>query len=233
MFESLFALGSTDATATAAASLPVESFLICTIAAVALGVIMGLAYMFRGRYTKSFVVTLAMLPAIVAVVIMMVNGNIGAGVAVAGAFSLVRFRSAPGSAKDISFVFLAMAVGLCCGMGYLAYAGAITAIMSAVYLLLTFTNFGQAHAQSDRTLRVTVPEDLDYNGMFADLFARFTTYHELVDVRTTNMGSLFRLTYNVGLTDPTQDKAFIDEIRCRNGNLEVALMQQAAVHNEL
>ena len=231
MFDSLFA--ATDALVATGTSLNVEAFIICTLAAVALGIALACAYMFRGRYTKSFVITLAMLPAIVAVVIMMVNGNIGAGVAVAGAFSLVRFRSAPGSAKDISFIFLAMAVGLVCGMGYLAYAACIAALMCLVYVLLTISNFGQAKASADRTLRVTIPEDLDYNGLLTDLFAQYTTYHELVDVRTTNMGSLFRLTYNVGIAHPEQEKAFIDDIRCRNGNLEVALMQQAAAHNEL
>ena len=237
MFDSLFGTANAvDAAAAATAtttSLNIEAFAICTVAAVAMGIVLAFAYMFRGRYTKSFVITLAMLPAIVAVVIMMVNGNIGAGVAVAGAFSLVRFRSAPGSAKDISFIFLAMAVGLVCGMGYLGYAACITAIMCVVYLLLTLSNFGQAKSSPDRTLRVTIPEDLDYNGLLTDLFAQYTTYHELVDVRTTNMGSLFRLTYNVGIAHPEQEKAFIDEIRCRNGNLEVALMQQAALHNEL
>jgi hypothetical protein len=126
-----------------------------------------------------------------------------------------------------------MAVGLMCGMGFLAYAAIIAVLLSAVYILLTLANFGQRKATTDRTLRVTIPEDLDYNDLLTDLFARFTTYHELVDVRTTNMGSLFRLTYNVGIAHPEQEKAFIDDIRCRNGNLEVALMQQAALHNEL
>ena len=237
MFDSLFGTASAvDAAAAATAtttSLNIEAFAICTVAAVALGIVLAFAYMFRGRYTKSFVITLAMLPAIVAVVIMLVNGNIGAGVAVAGAFSLVRFRSAPGSAKDISFIFLAMAVGLVCGMGYLGYAACITAIMCVVYLLLTLSNFGQAKSSPDRTLRVTIPEDLDYTEVFDEIFAKYTSDCELTQVKTTNMGSLFRLTYDITLRSATAEKELIDQLRCRNGNLEITVSRQETVSNEL
>ena len=223
MFESIFNSGTAVSTTTL---LSLEGFAISMAVAFVLGLAMSFTYMFRSKYTKSFVITLAMLPAIVSLVIMMVNGNLGAGVAVAGAFSLVRFRSAPGSAKDIMFIFLAMTIGLVCGMGYVTYAAIIALACCAVFLLLTVTNFGRAKASPERTLRVTVPEDLDYNGLFSDLFANYTTYHELVDVRTTNMGSLFRLTYNIGVRDSEKEKEMIDEIRCRNGNLEVALSRQ-------
>ncbi len=229
MFESIFA----DATTTASASLSLLPFLEGVFAALVLGVVLAAIYSFRSRYTRSFLMTLATLPAIVAVVIMMVNGNVGAGVAVAGAFSLVRFRSVPGSARDIAFIFLAMCVGLVCGMGYIAYAVLVTLILGGAFLLLQAADFGGSRSRRDRTVRITVPEDLDYSGLFSDVFVRHTTYHELVSVKTTNMGSLYRLVYNVGLKDAEMEKAFIDDIRVRNGNLEVSLTNQEVHTDEL
>ena len=220
MFESLFA---TTATTT---SLGISSMLAAICAALILGLAISWVYTLRSRATRSFVLALAILPAIVAVVIMMVNGNVGAGVAVAGAFSLVRFRSAPGSARDICFIFLAMAVGLVCGMGYVLYAGIITAVLCAVLAIYQLSGLGVRSGSRDRTLRITIPEDLDYSDLFIDIFAAYTTYHELVAVKTSNMGSLYRLTYEVGIADAANEKAMIDEIRCRNGNLEVALTRQ-------
>ena len=220
MLESLFATTATTS------SLSLASMLASIAAALVLGLALAWVYTLRSRATRSFVLALAVLPAIVAVVIMMVNGNVGAGVAVAGAFSLVRFRSAPGSARDISFIFLAMAIGLVCGMGYVAYAAIVTAILGAVLAIYQVSGLGAKNDFQNRTLRITIPEDLDYVGLFTDIFANYTTYHELVSVKTTNMGSLFRLTYNVGIADPASEKAMIDEIRCRNGNLEVALSRQ-------
>ena len=192
-----------------------------------------MVYCFRTRHTRSFATTLALLPAIVCVVIAMVNGNIGAGVAVAGAFSLVRFRSVPGSGKDISFVFLAMCVGLVCGMGYVFYAVLVTAIIGGAYLLYQLYGSRGLASAKDRSLRITVPEDLDYVGAFDDLFEKYTTYHELVSVKTSNMGSLFRLVYDIGIADPGVEKAFIDELRCRNGNLEISLSHQEVATDEL
>ncbi|WP_248922053.1 DUF4956 domain-containing protein [Olsenella intestinalis] len=229
MFESVF--GVTDTATTSTVSL--VPFLASVGVALALGLALALIYCFRSRHTRSFVITMVTLPAIVAVVITMINGNIGAGIAVAGSFSLVRFRSVPGQARDIAFVFLAMCVGLVCGMGYLGIAGIVTALIGGVNLLLQATGFGRAGATVDRTLRITVPEDLDHTHLFDDLFDRFTTYHELRSVKTTNMGSLYKLIYNVGLSDPDQERAFIDELRCRNGNLEIALSHQEVASDEI
>ncbi len=204
----------------------VQDFLLCLGVSLVLGVIMAAVYMFKNEHTKSFIVTLALLPAVVCVVIMMVNGNIGAGVAVAGAFSLVRFRSAPGSAKEIVTIFLAMGAGLIAGMGYLGFAALFTLIMCAMFL---FYNALAGNARSEavnKTIKITIPEDLDYTGAFDDIFTEYTKKNELVKVKTTNMGSMFRLTYNVTLRDATKEKEMIDRIRERNGNLEIMVSKQ-------
>ena len=205
----------------------VEEFLLCLGVSLVLGLIMALAYMWKNDHTRSFLVTLALLPAVVCVVIMMVNGNIGAGVAVAGAFSLVRFRSAPGSAKEIVTIFLAMGAGLIAGMGYLGFAALFTVIMCAMFMIYNLLVCGSAKAESVRkTIKITIPEDLDYTGVFDDIFAEFTKNNELIKVKTTNMGSMFRLTYNVTLRDATKEKEMIDRIRERNGNLEIMVSKQ-------
>ena len=204
----------------------VQDFLLCLGVSLVLGLIMAAAYMWRNEHTKSFLVTLALLPAVVCVVIMMVNGNIGAGVAVAGAFSLVRFRSAPGSAKEIVTIFLAMGAGLIAGMGYLGFAALFTVIMCVMFL---FYNALAGNARSEavnKTIKITIPEDLDYTGAFDDIFTEYTKKNELVKVKTTNMGSMFRLTYNVTLRDATKEKEMIDRIRERNGNLEIMVSKQ-------
>ena len=158
--------------------------------------------------------------------IMMVNGNIGAGVAVAGAFSLVRFRSAPGSAKEIVTIFLAMGAGLIAGMGYLGFAALFTVIMCVMFLIYNALA-GNARSEAvNKTIKITIPEDLDYTGAFDDIFAEYTKKNELVKVKTTNMGSMFRLTYNVTLRDATKEKEMIDRIRERNGNLEIMVSKQ-------
>ena len=178
--------------------------------------------------------SLAMLPAIVCLVVMMVSGSIGAGVAVAGTFSLVRFRSAAGSAREICAVFLVMAVGIACGMGYIGYALLFTLIMSTVLLLYNRCGFGLAkNAELNKTLRITIPEDLDYGGVFDDIFEEYTSSHTLQSVKTTNMGSLFKLTYDLTLKRPGCEKAFIDALRCRNGNLEISSSIQSTVTGEL
>jgi uncharacterized membrane protein YhiD involved in acid resistance len=211
---------------TATSVISVKNFMLCVGTALLLGLLIALCYMFRARYTKSFVVTLATLPAVVCVVIMMVNGNIGAGVAVAGAFSLVRFRSAPGSAKEIVTIFLAMGAGLIAGMGYLGFAALFTVIMCAMFLLYNALA-GNARSEAvNKTIKITIPEDLDYTGAFDDIFAEYTKKNELVKVKTTNMGSMFRLTYNVTLRDATKEKEMIDRIRERNGNLEIMVSKQ-------
>lgn len=197
--------------------------LLCVAVALLLGLLLAGVYCVRNHHTASFVTTLALLPAIVCVVIALVNGNVGAGVAVAGAFSLIRFRSVPGSARDIGFVFLAMAVGIACGMGEIWAAIAVALIVCAVYLVYQLAGLGSHEKSLDRSLHITVPEDLDFSTIFDDVLARYTTSYELVSVKTTNLGSLYRLTYDVVLRKGISEKEFIDEIRCRNGNLEVAL----------
>lgn len=195
-------------------------FAICTAVSLVLGIGTALVSMFKNRCSQSFAVALAVLPAIVQVVIMLVNGNIGAGVAVAGAFSLVRFRSAPGSAREIGYVFLAMAIGLATGMGYVVLAAVFFVVIAAVMLLLAAVNFGSIH-DSERVLKITIPENLDYDGLFDDLFEKYTKSHELVKVRTSNMGTLYELQYRIVLKSAQPPKAFIDDIRCRNGNLNI------------
>ena len=166
--------------------------------------------------------------------IMLVNGDFGTGVAVAGAFGLIRFRSAPGSAKEIAAIFTAMGVGLACGVGYIGYAAAFAAIMCGAMMLFHLTGFGWGKDDArHKKLTVTIPENLDYGTAFDDLFETYTVSHRLVNVKTTNMGSLFRLSYEVEMKADSSEKRFIDELRCRNGNLEISLHCQESGTNEL
>ena len=231
MFETFFR-GLFDTTSSSV--IAVSDFLLCLGTALALGLMLCLAYMHRTRYTKSFIVTLALLPAVVCVVIMMVNGNIGAGVAVAGAFSLVRFRSVPGTAKEITMLFLAMGAGLIAGMGYLGFAFLFTLTLCSVSLLYGSVDFGtKKNTARYKTLNITIPEDLDYTGVFEGILGDYADSWELIRVKTTNMGSLFRLTYNLTLKDPAQEKEMIDKLRCRNGNLEITVSRQETAAAEL
>lgn len=211
----------------------VSNFLLCVGFSLVLGIVMALSYTFKTRYTKSFLLTLAILPAVVCVVIMMVNGNLGTGVAVAGAFSLVRFRSAPGTAKEIAMIFLAMSTGLIAGMGYLGYAVLFTVILCLVFMAYNMLNFGEKRISSYKTMAVTIPEDLNYAEVFDDILKRYTTSYELKKVKTTNMGSMFRLTYDIALKDRTLEKEMIDAIRVRNGNLEISVSNQEFPNSEL
>lgn len=227
MLEDLFK-GLFDSELTVLISLP--NFLLCIGVALLIGSILAGAYMIKTRYTKSFVATLAILPSVVCVVIMMVNGNVGTGVAVAGAFSLVRFRSIPGTAKEIGALFLAMAAGLITGMGYLAYAVVFSLILGGFMILYSFIDFGsQKQNARYKTLHITIPEDLDYSGVFDDLFLKYTSAFELSNVKTTNMGSLFKLTYQLTLRNQKAEKKMIDELRCRNGNLEISISNQETI----
>ena len=231
MLDSLFSgLFDTDM----ATIISIPDFLLCIGCSLFIGLLLAFGYMYRSRYTKSFVVTLALLPAVVCVVIMMVNGNVGTGVAVAGAFSLVRFRSVPGTAKEISMLFLAMGAGLIAGMGYLGFAILFTIIMCVICVLYNHLDFGaQKNAAIYKTLNITIPEDLDYTNVFEDVLSAYTTSCELVRVKTTNMGSMFRLTYNLRLKDAANEKEMIDKLRCRNGNLEITVSKQDTAVTEL
>ena len=193
-----------------------------------LGAVIALVYSYHTAHSNGFLVTVALLPAIVAVIIMMVNGSIGASVAVAGTFSLVRFRSAPGTAREICAVFLAMAVGLACGMGYVAFGGIFAVILAFITVLYDRIGFlDKRDGGLEKVLKVTVPEDLDYEGMFDDIFQEYTSNAKLTSVKTSNLGSLNKLNYKVTMKKTGTDKAFIDDLRCRNGNLEISLAMLA------
>lgn len=215
-------------------TISVTNFLLCVGVALVLGVFLAVVYAVKSRYTKSFLITLGILPAVVCIVIMMVNGNVGAGVAVAGAFSLVRFRSAAGTAKEIAVIFLAMAAGLVCGMGYLAYAALFTLLIGVIFLALQFIKIPQSKSVlKQKTLRITIPEDLDYTSIFNDIFDKYTTEYKLTNVKTSNMGSLFKLTYHLTEKDITKEKEMIDELRIRNGNLEISISEQEETRDAL
>lgn len=205
--------------------LTLTSFLICTGVSLLLGVGTALVAGYRSRSTQSLAITLAILPAVVQAVIMLVNGSIGAGIAVAGAFSLVRFRSAPGTAREIAAIFLAMAIGLATGMGYVGLAVLLFLILAGAMLALTVLRFGQKE-DAGRILKITIPEDLDYDGLFDDLFERYTTAHTLEKVKTTNMGTLYELRYRITLRQEPVPKVFLDELRCRNGNLNTTCCRE-------
>ena len=207
------------------AELTLTSFLICTGVSLLLGVGTALVAGYRSRSTQSLAITLAILPAVVQAVIMLVNGSIGAGIAVAGAFSLVRFRSAPGTAREIAAIFLAMAIGLATGMGYVGLAVLLFLILAGAMLALTALRFGQKE-NAGRILKITIPEDLDYDGLFDDLFERYTTAHTLEKVKTTNMGTLYELHYRITLRQEPVPKVFLDELRCRNGNLNITCCRE-------
>ena len=209
----------------------VTDFLLCVAVALAIGAGIALTASRRSSLSHSFLAALAALPALVCVTIMIVNGNIGAGVATAGAFSLVRFRSAPGTAKEIALIFMAMVAGLIAGMGYLAFVALFALILCALFLILG--RFDPEAKGLVKTLRVTIPEDLDYDGVFDGLLGEYCRRWKLTQVRTVNMGSLFRLTYQLALKPGANEKAFIDALRCHNGNLEIALMQGENVTSEL
>lgn len=207
-------------------------FLLCCAASIVLGAAVACVYMFRHTYSKNFVVTLALLPLIVQMVITLVNGNLGAGIAVMGVFNLVRFRSIPGSAKDIGSVFLAMAIGLATGMGFIALAVLFTIVVALVNVGYVLSPFGK-QKEPEKTLKVTIPDDLEYDGVFDDVLDRYTDEHDLIEVQTTNMGSLFLLEYAVRMKEPGLEKRMIDELRCCNGNLKITCGRSAAAKDVL
>lgn len=213
-------------------TLSAGSFFACTIVSVIAGFILALTHIYKNRTTKSFAVTIALLPLIVQVIIMLVNGNLGTGIAVAGAFSLVRFRSVPGSAKEILSIFMAMAVGLSTGVGYIGIAIIFTVILAALNLIYSSLNFGDT-ARCSREIKITVPESLNYTEAFEDLFKEYTSYNLLKRVKTTNMGSLYQLTYSIKLKNQSKERELIDKLRCRNGNLEILCNYHPSITEEL
>lgn len=219
--------GIFDNSTTVSASIKAPQFLLCIAVSILIGIFLAFVHGYKNTSSRNFLITLALLPSIVCVIIMMVNGNVGAGVAVAGAFSLVRFRSVPGTAKEIGSIFLAMGTGLVTGMGYLGYAVLFALIIGAMMFILNIIGFGTGNASAlNKALRITIPEDLNYSEVFDDLFDKYTSKCEVVSVKTSNMGSLYKLHYNVTLRNLSTEKEFMDELRCRNGNLEISMSRQ-------
>ncbi len=209
-----------------------SAFFICTAVSLILGALIALFHCFRNRVTPSLMIALALIPVISQTIIHMVNGSIGAGIAVAGAFSLIRFRSAPGTAREICSIFLAITVGICTGMGYVGIACIMCLIVLLASMLYTILLTGKS-AFAEKTLKITIPENLDYEEVFDDLFQKYTVRYELIRVKTVHMGSLFHLEYKITLRDNTAQKRFIDEIRCRNGNLEIICSRAEYSREEL
>lgn len=216
----------------ASSGLSLSSFFICIAASLACGLVIAMVYRFVEHPTKSFLITLALLPAIVQIVILMVNGNLGVGVAVAGSFSLVRFRSLPGKASDILIIFLAMGLGLCTGMGYVWFALAMAIILSAVLVCFAKTNLFEPNSNY-RSLRITIPEDLDYTSVFDDVFNQYTKSHKVTNVRTMNLGTMYQITYEITLKDNNEEKNMIDTLRVRNSNLAIICSPNATVETVL
>lgn len=212
------------------ATITIDVYLLCLLAAGICGILSAVAAAFRSHASKSFLTSLILLPMIVCTVITMVNGNIGTGVAVMGAFSLIRFRSVPGKAKDIVGIFLAMTAGLACAGGYVGIALVFTLIVGLGMIIVTLIPMGN---ESSMDLRITIPESLRYANEFDDLFDKYLKSHRLLQAKTTNMGSLYKLHYRVQMKNPKQSQAMIDELRCRNGNLEISLSEVMSGAEEL
>ena len=203
-------------------NIDLQGFLICIFTSLVLGLIVAVLHMKTSRYSKNFVTTLAVLPTLVTLVILLVNGNLGTAVAVAGSFSLVRFRSLPGNSKEIMNVFFAMAIGLAVGTGYIMFSIIATVIVSLFSIILYAIKFGE-DKYNNKALKVVIPEDLDYTNVFDDILEEYTSKSELEQVKTINMGSMFELTYLISIKKDINEKEFIDKIRCRNGNLKISL----------
>lgn len=208
---------------TSTSELTTSVYVICSLVSIVLGAVIAWAAGFKSRQSKGFLLAVMLLPVIVQMVIMLVSDSVGAGIAVMGAFSLVRFRSAPGSAKEIVSIFLAMATGLATAKGYLGLAALFVIVICAIMVISNFVNIKEKD-DLQRELKITIPEDLNYAHEFDDLFGKYTKQTKLMNVKTTNMGSLYKLSYRVELKSEDDVQAFIDELRCRNGNLEIAVM---------
>ncbi len=207
---------------TAESTLTLRSAGLCVGAALAMGILIAVVYYLsvRGRTSRGFVGTLVVVPVLVQTIIMLVNGNLGTGVAILGAFSLIRFRSIPGNSRDISSIFFAMVIGLACGMGYLTYAAAITIFTCLVMVVINCTPW-RTKSEQEKSLRITIHEDLDYTDVFEDIFEKYLKSYERTLVKTVNMGSMYQLFYQIQLKNSKEEKEFIDELRCRNGNLNI------------
>lgn len=213
-------------------TLTLQSILICTLCSILLGIACALVYRHEDRYSRNFTISMMILPTLVQFVIMLVNGNLGTSVAVLGTFSLVRFRSVPGSSKEICYVFLAMAIGLATGMGYIGFAILFTLITLIILMVVKHIQLRDP-LETLKELRITIPENLDYTEIFNDIFSQYVKKAQLMKVKTTNLGSLFELHYEIELKDSKQEKEMIDAIRTRNGNLTVICSRIKITHEEL
>ena len=212
--------------------LTIQDVLLCTAVSLVLGLLVAVLYGYQGACSKNFMMTIVLLPMLVQMVIMLVNGNLGTSVAVLGAFSLVRFRSVPGSSKEIAVIFYAMGAGLATGTGFLGFAVVMTIVVGSVFFLLEKTRFGE-WKQEQKDLRIMIAEHLDYTGIFEDIFKKYTSKCSLQRVKTTNLGSMYELDYHITLKDAGKEKEMLDEIRCRNGNLTIICGRRAAIQEEL
>ncbi|MBL1224661.1 DUF4956 domain-containing protein [Enterococcus sp. BWR-S5] len=216
-----------------AVELDLVSLFVCIITSLALGLLVACVHMYRSTYSKNFIITLVILPILVQLVIMLVNGNLGTGVAIMGAFSLIRFRSVAGGAREITSVFWSMGIGLATGMGFITYVILFSVVIALALVLLNASHFGEKNKVAEREIKITIPEDLDYPGLFDDLFKEFTYNHNLDSVKTTNMGSLYELRYHVTLKDAQKEKALMDALRVRNGNLTIVSGKVSTNKDEL
>lgn len=207
---------------TSQTQLSIINLLICSATSLILGIVIALVHMYKSKYTKNFIITLALLPILVQSVILMVNGNLGTSIAIVGAFSLVRFRSLPGTSKEILSVFFAMAIGLATGMGQIVFAIIITLLVSLTLILLTKLKFGNINEKL-KILKINIPDNLDYTEVFDDVFKKYLTEYTINKVKTVNLGSLFEITYTIILKKDINEKEFLDELRLRNSNLKIIL----------
>ena len=213
-------------------SLTLGQFMLAVVASMFMGLILAIVFMYRNVYTKSFITALVLIPAVETVVIMLVNDNLGVGLSVAGSFALIRFRSVKGTAKELVAVFIAMTIGIVCGTGFVGLAAVFTILLCIVMFVLTYTDFGSEKGDH-RTLKITIPESLNYDDIFEDILDRYCLSHELVSIKTLTLGSLFRLEYDLHMKDQTKVKEMIDELRTRNGNLEILCSKPATDREEL
>ena len=212
--------------------LTVTNLLICSSVSLILGLIIALVHKITSKYSKNFLITLAVLPVLVMTIIFMTNGNLGTSIAIVGAFSLVRFRSLPGTSKEIMSIFFAMTIGLAMGMGAIVYAIIMTVLVSLVIIILSKTKFGESN-NKDKILKVVIPEDMDYENVFDEIFTKYLNNYHINNVKTINMGSLFEICYTINEKNNISEKSFLDDIRVRNGNLKISLSHELNEEGEL
>lgn len=213
-------------------SISIKASIICMVASIILGIVVAFVHMYTEKSSKTFIITLALLPVLVQVVMLMVNGNLGTSVAILGAFSLIRFRSMPGTSRELLSVFFAMAIGLSTGMGHILFAVIFTVLVSVCIIIFSKSKFGETKNE-EKSLKIAIPESLNYIDIFEDLFKKYTSKNKLRKIKTTNMGSMYELSYIIELKKDVNVKDFIDDIRCKNGNLTVAITEAESMTAEL